>query len=382
MNLTGPASRQHFPDELRGLALLGIILVNAPFLGISILGFAHTPQTHWWDRLAHFIVVAFFQGKFYLLFSFLFGYSAHLILGSGNRVRQFGMRLVGLALLGGLHAVLFFVGDILLSYALLGCTLVFAHRWTDQAVLRAAKITGLIAVLWLFLLGGASTLFGGDTPTDLSLFQRYDSVQKTGNFWQTMQLRIEVWPDVLLILSSLNWAFALSCFFLGMFACRKKLFINLDEHARVWQKCRQLGWIGLPLNLLAAWLVAGPGATGGSGFDARTMSGLILGFCAAPLLSAAYVGWMIAIRQRNAEVFAVFRAAGRMSMTLYIGESIVLAALFCGWGAGFFGQFGMVVTLAIAILVWMLLELTARLWLTKFKQGPLEYLMKKWCAIG
>jgi len=66
---SSPAPRETLPDELRGLALLGIILVNAPFLGQSIAGFVRSVETTICDRAAEFIVIALFQGKFYLIFS-------------------------------------------------------------------------------------------------------------------------------------------------------------------------------------------------------------------------------------------------------------------------------------------------------------------------
>jgi hypothetical protein len=69
--------RETFPDELRGFALLGIVFVNAPFLGISGEGFTPEAVAAWYDRAAAFAVVAFAQAKFYLLFAFLFGYSMH-----------------------------------------------------------------------------------------------------------------------------------------------------------------------------------------------------------------------------------------------------------------------------------------------------------------
>jgi uncharacterized protein len=382
MNVFETTNRQHFADELRGLALLGIVLVNMPFLGISMMGFTHTMQTPWWDRLAQFLVVAFFQGKFYLLFSFLFGYSAHLILGKGNRFRQFMLRLIALAILGGLHALLFFVGDILVSYALLGTVLLFAWRWSDATLIKASKAAAAIAVGWICFLGWLITLPSLNGDTDLSAIERFDESQRSGSFWQAVQARFDIWPDALVVLGSLNWAFALSCFFLGMLASRKKVFANPQAYSPIWKKCRQLGWIGLPLNLFAAWLVAGPGAAGGGGVDTRTITGIFLGFCAAPFLSAAYVGWMIHIREIKVNAFAVFRSAGRMSMTLYIGESILLAAFFGAWGTGFFGQFGAAATLGIAIAAWVALEVFAKLWLSRFEQGPLEYLMKKWCSLA
>jgi uncharacterized protein len=110
-----PLPRQEFADELRGFALLGIIFVNAPFLGISAEGFTADSVHAWYDRAAAFAVVAFAQAKFYLLFAFLFGYSMHFIVKDEGvtSVRRFRRRLLGLGLLGIAHAALLFVGDIL-----------------------------------------------------------------------------------------------------------------------------------------------------------------------------------------------------------------------------------------------------------------------------
>ena len=123
----GNSARQHFPDEVRGLALMGILWVNVPYLAISAQGFDRAINGSVWDQAIEFLVAAVFQTKFYLLFSFLFGYSAHLILSRSSSWHVFARRLVGLAILGLLHAVFFFAGDILLTYALLGISLFFAN---------------------------------------------------------------------------------------------------------------------------------------------------------------------------------------------------------------------------------------------------------------
>ena len=77
-----PATRQTFPDQLRGLALLGIIVVNAPFLAISSDGYTAASIAAPIDWAAAFSVTLLTQGKFYLIFSFLFGYSANFIVRS------------------------------------------------------------------------------------------------------------------------------------------------------------------------------------------------------------------------------------------------------------------------------------------------------------
>jgi uncharacterized protein len=326
-------------------------------------------------------VVAFFQAKFYLLFSFLFGYSAHLILGRGDRTGQFVMRLFGLGLLGISHALVFFVGDILLTYAILGAVLVFAWRWSDRALLRASLIAAFIAVAWMMVVGYVSLQEDLDNAETLQLFVRTDELLKTGSFWQTVQARFEIWPMILWVLGSLNWGLVMACFFLGMLAGRKQMLAQPEKHPLVWAKCRRAAWIGLPLSLISAWMVAGVGSQGGLGSDPRSLTGVLLGFCSAPFLSAAYVGWMIKLRSFRSNVFAFFRSAGRMSLTLYIAESVLLASYFCGWGAGYFGTLGGGQVLLIAILAWLCLEVVAMFWLRFFAQGPLELVLKRWSGL-
>ena len=144
-------TRQAFPDRLRGLALLGIIVVNAPFLAISSTGYTEASIAAWWDMAAAFAVIALAQGKFYLLFSFLFGYSALFIVrtGAAPERRRYRRRLVGLAVLGFAHAVLLFSGDILLSYAVLGFALLLLLRRPDRTVLRTAVIVFVLSLVWL-----------------------------------------------------------------------------------------------------------------------------------------------------------------------------------------------------------------------------------------
>ena len=124
-------NRDSFPDVLRGFALLGIALVNIPLLAIDpILHNEGADLSIPSNAAGAFIVMAFFQAKFYLLFSFLFGYSAHYVLKDSkeNRGRWIG-RSIGLVLLGILHFSLLFFGDILFLYGLFGLLLlVFYFR--------------------------------------------------------------------------------------------------------------------------------------------------------------------------------------------------------------------------------------------------------------
>jgi uncharacterized protein len=357
------AERASFVDELRGLALLGIILVNAPFIGLPLNEARHSLQFPASDRVADFLMTAFFQGKFFLIFSFLFGYSIARFMRTDTAVglRKYRRRLFGLAVFGLLHGAFFFIGDILFGYGLLGLILLLVINKSDQKVKRLAGLAGFVALL-IFI--GLAMMPAEDTSTaDLIPF---DQTMRIGSFWQTAQARIELFPFMQIFLGVMNYGYALTMMCLGLLGGRHLVLEEPDTHPELWQRCRLLGlFVGLPLALLAA-------IYGGWSWSP------LLCFATAPLLSAGYVGWLVWLRERMPDMLRFVRASGQMSLTLYIGESALLSSFFCGWGLGWFGKMGSAAVCGVAIACWFLLELFAHLWLRRFRQGPLEAIMSAW----
>ncbi len=371
MTTSGATDRQRLPDQLRGIALLGIVLVNLPFLAISNNGFTSTSTTTLPDQVTAFLVVALAQGKFYLLFSFLFGYSLTLMLRrrTGDGLRRFRRRLVGLAVLGVLHAALFFVGDILLSYALLGLVLLWFVGRDDRTALRASIACYGIALVVLLLILQTSTgpsdggPFGAD-PLDAAL---------RGSFADAVRGRLTALPGVLFVLAVLNWALVVAMFLLGLVAGRRGVLAHPERFRPLWRRLLVLAVVvGLPGGLISAWLSLGPG----SGGTQRNALGLLVGFGSAPMLSAGYVA--LAALSTNSRLLALAEPAGRMSLTGYLGESVLLSAIFCGWGLGWYGRLGALACVGIALAVWAALEVFAKLWLSRYRYGPFEWLLRAW----
>jgi uncharacterized protein len=129
--------------------------------------------------------------------------------------------------------------------------------------------------------------------------------------------------------------------------------------------------VGLPLQVVAAWLQV-TSISAGSVYSGAGSLGLILGFSTAPVLAAGYVGALGWILSRRPAFLRTLTPAGRASLTVYIGESVLLSLLFCGYGLGFYGEWGAFPVMLAAVLSWVLLVLFARLWLNRFPRGPLE----------
>jgi uncharacterized protein len=376
----GNSARQHFPDEVRGLALMGILWVNVPYLAISAQGFDRAINGSVLDQAIEFLVAAVFQTKFYLLFSFLFGYSAHLILSRSSIWHVFARRLVGLAILGVLHAVFFFAGDILLTYALLGTALLFANQWKDATLKKMSATTAVATALWILLLiaivGGAPS----NQHNDQSLYRAFNDAAAQSSFLDLAQARLTLLPTYLLIIGSLQWGYALACFFLGFLAGRHALLSEPERHKQVWRFCRRLGYLGFPLTLAGAWLIAGLGSIGAASLQPRELIGTLLVAAAAPLVTASYLGLLVTLRARFSDLLRPFRSVGRMSLTTYLLQSVLLCLVFCGWGLGLFGQVSNTLAIMIGMGVYICLALAASLWLARFEQGPMEWLMKWWVS--
>jgi uncharacterized protein len=372
--------RDDLVDELRGFALLGIVTVNAPFIGISAGGFTDAAVATNFDRAVAFMVIALAQAKFYLMFSFLFGYSMSYLLKHNSIAQQrvFRRRLLGLTVLGILHGTLFFAFDILLLYSVLGWVLLALVARSNRTVLVTAAVSGLVWALVLLILGSS----GGESTQSQREFQAHLSAASTGlkssSFWPAVKARINYWPTAQLVILVLNGFAVLSLFCVGLVAGRAQLLRQPERHLRWWRSGLWLGLlIGLPAALLSAIWIAGPG-TSFNVPDARAPAGLALGFITAPALSLAYVCALALLHIHKPNLLKIFRPAGRMSLTGYVGESVLLALIFCGFGAGLMGQLSAGAVTAIALGVWLALDVFAQLWKKRYVHGPLEYLLARW----
>ena len=380
-----PLPRQEFADEMRGFALLGIIFVNAPFLGISAEGFTADSVHAWYDRAAAFAVVAFAQAKFYLLFAFLFGYSMHFIVKDKGvtSVRRFQRRLLGLGLIGIAHAALLFVGDILFLYAVLGLTLTWMHRLSDRMVLRVAVFAGIAWLLLLAALPMAVMAEPGGSLTDkkwIAAGQSFNQAMLEGGFFEATAARISFWPLASSSIFLLNGLGVLAAFALGLVAGRRSLFARPELHRPLWQAGLRWGLsFGLCLGLLSAWLVVGPGAQVGT-YGLRETAGIAIGFAGAPLLSWGYVSVLATMHEGGVQGLAIFRPAGRMSLSGYIGESLILSIVFCAYGLGLFGKLNAGAVTLLALITWIILDLLAKATQSRWKSGPLENLLRRFSA--
>ena len=381
-------SRDSFPDILRGFALLGIAMVNVQYFAVdTVSGFESADFTSGANSAAAFIVMLLFQSKFYLLFSFLFGYSAQYVMKGerANRSRWVG-RSVGLILFGVVHFVFLFHGDILFLYGVFGLVLLAFYFRPDKSVRRWARgIYIFSAVLFTLLallvaVGEALLASKGKTlPDDTSGLGGLNQALASGGFLEAAAARFELWltfaPQGFLLQGPL----VMVAFLVGVLVARKN---GLASGANPVLMRRMALWgiaIGLPLQLAAAAiyifnLLADQYSLG------LSLISLALNFLTAPILSAGYVGVLWLISERVGGI-GLLSAAGRHSLTIYLSQSVIFSVLFSAWGLGLFAQLDAWLVALTAFLTWLVLSVLATVNLRFFTRGPMETALTKFSRL-
>jgi uncharacterized protein len=371
--------RDSFPDILRGFALFGIALVNIPLLAIDpIVHNEGADLTVFSNSSAAFVVMALFQAKFYLLFSFLFGYSAHYVIkdSKANRGRWVG-RSIGLVILGILHFSLLFFGDILFIYGLFGL-LLLAFYFRKEKTLKVWAwiiyvITGLLfaALSALTLVGEQILALKGKVVPEI-LTDDFSSVMTSTNFADSIAARLELWITAAPAAFFLQAPLVFAAFLVGVLAARKSYLGSTANQASM-KKLAFWGLsIGLPLQLFSAYLFI-QNAVAETYSYGIYLSAISINFLTAPILSAGYVGLMWLISQRLQ--LGVLASAGRYSLTIYLSQSVVFATLFSGWGFGLFAELGVLEVTLVAAATWLALAVVAHVVGKSGRKGPMETLL-------
>jgi len=323
-------------DAVRGASLVGIAFGNVMWFSGYAVGApeAHAAfATHELDAVVVFGLHVLVDGKLYGLFSLLFGIGfALLVRSAGARAAAVVRgRLIRLAVIGGLHASLLWFGDIISLYAVAATPLWFVHRWTTPKLLRLA-IGCLLAPVAISVvravLGSDATDPGHGPATLLPAFA-------DGSYLEVLRANAafvaERWIRALAS-SRLIRIFGL--FVLGLVVARTVL-----DRDRPTPAPRPPAWlfvVALGCNVVLATMADVPlrpaslvGTVRDAVYAVAIPSGCLL---------YAMLLWRWAVR--GGTIPRALAAAGRLSLTHYIGQSLVFALVFYGYGIGLWGRFG------------------------------------------
>ena len=368
--------RSNEVDVIRMAALVGICIVNVHFMALPEYAM-FIPPTNVLDKAAAFFVESFFQFKFFILFSFIFGWGmaiqARSAEGKGRAFsKQYFRRLLGLALFGAMHAVFVFVGDILLLYAFLG---LFLWKIRNCSPSKLLKIS--IAMVVLSLVTQACLAVIMDMALNHKEFAKIPLVTSAtlgGSYLETVQVRLESWLPTFFMLIFLQGPLAFAAFAAGLAAAKTNFF---DENNRFYQRIARwlplLLVVALPLNLFYA---AVSGGSVPENFGALSFWGFTLVAIGAPVLSLVYLLVFIRI-SRVLSLPELFVLAGRNSLSTYVLQGVIAGLIFGGYGLGFFDKLGYGQLLLVSILIAVFSLIVIGIWVKFFGRGPLEPLLRK-----
>ena len=367
------------PDVLRGFALLGILVVNIQFMGLNS---GEGARGEWVSGLANgsaaFVIAAVFTGKFYLLFSFLFGYSSNYIIRGerSNRTRWI-KRCFALMGLGVLHFTFLWHGDIIFMYGIFGLLLTPFFFRADKTLKIWTRVIFLVTSTLILIVG--ALVYVGERYFPEESFQapmesRLDVVLTNGSFMEAISARLELWVYGITTGVFLQGGMAFAAFLLGLRMARVKFLsspIDIEKNSRMMKK----GFLfGAPIQLIAATVLVLNEQTAEPS-EAIYLLSLFGSFIAAPLLSMFYIGLIRKLVEEKPNYVSWMLPAGKMSLTVYISQSLITSMIFGPWGLGLFQDLQTWQVLILAIGIWLALVYFAKIWLKRFKQGPLERLV-------
>lgn len=392
-----PSQRIELLDSLRGFALFGVCLAN-----LFILSYWDSPLTRTLPRatlptddVANFLMLTFVEGRFYSIFSMLFGLGFSLQMqraeARGNDgLPLFKRRIHILMLIGLAHMLLLWLGDILLFYALMALVLMRMRHMSDERVLKWAIACVLIPVAlylpvmisFLVSLGlpffaatlGMTKLYGIDIQNmNNELYGLYTS----GNIVDWFKLTTMGIPMRYADLLFTGRPFkVLAMFLIGMYIGRHRMWADLDAHASLLKKVALWGYaIGLPASFANAYLHDMDAYFNG------TLKGLaqsaLYAFAVAPLALAYAATFALFWRHaRGARVLNVMAPAGKMALTNYLSQTVIAVAIFSGLGLQLAGRVGPTYLWLQAIATLTLQILVSKWWLARYRFGPMEWVWR------
>jgi uncharacterized protein len=363
-------------DSLRGFALFGILVTNVlvatMLFSFTVSGTALRPSFDGGvDRFVYAVMTAFFLGKFYLLFSFLFGYSFTLQIAAAQRagvgpLPRLFRRCGALFLIGLAHVLFLWLGDILTLYAMLCLWLILLRRIRPRTALIAGVTIYFLFAVVAFLPGNDDGIAGLDNLFDLQeLHTAY-----TGTFLDTFHMQLETGPKFMLFTWFGQGMPALGMFLIGMAAGKWKLFEN-DALLQRWiPRAMLLGFaVGLPFSVATLFFQTKNGEMSTFWYGMQEL--------ANPFMTLGYVAIVLwAGRSRWSWVTTHLAPAGRMAATNYIVQSVVLMVVYTGYGLALADRIPPAGVLGIALLTYAAQLWISAWWLRRYAYGPIEWLLR------
>lgn len=363
-------------DFVRGVAILGILLLNISAFGLpkaAYLNPAWSGSASLSDAWTWALLDLLAQVKFLTLFALLFGAGLQLLLPRGKRWIQ--SRLTLLALLGFIHGLFFWDGDILLAYALVG--LVSWRMVREAHHVKSLFNTGVVLYLTgiavLVLLGMISGTAANRSWAPDAANLQYEQYWKLHGGMEAVSNRADMLSDNLLALGA-QYGWQLAGMMLMGAALMRSGWLKGQFSLRHYRRTGALlVAAGMAVNLpaiFAQWYLA---------WDYRWCAFLLQAprELSAPLQAIGYaaLAWGYWPQLCRFRLVGAIACVGRMALTNYLLQTLICTTLF--YHLGLFMRFDRLQLLAFVPPIWAVNLLVSSLWLRRLRQGPVEWLWRQ-----
>ena len=372
-------NRIAFLDVLRGVALFGILLVNVFSFGADYPAWSGVT-----DQVAWQVKHVFFETKFWMLYSLLFGMGFFLQISSAGYTLARSLRRLGVLMaLGCLHGLLF-EGDILMLYAELGVLLLLLYRLPTQWLLSLGLMLVISFPLGHLLVADRGDDWPAENKAEALAWldeDRMTSPLAVGSFTEVLGYHAAFLPERFWA----DWQYpdsgflVLACFLAG-FCLMRSGWDALQRLAR-WQSLSialGLWMVGLSLMTVERYWSAAVGYMPferSSATPMQVLGGDLVYLVATIMLAGAWFfsvwcwvqgDWLVGVRCRIA-------SAGAMSLTGYVTQTVIFTTIFYGYGFGAAFIWGPLQVVTLAVAVYAAQVLMCHWWYQRFWRGPLEW---------
>lgn len=385
-NIIKSPERIRFLDAVRGFALFGILLMNleaftGPLLG-ALTGVNMELQGA--NRWADAFIYIFVQGKFWTLFSMMFGVSFALMYeraqtGAANFKGIYLRRLFALLAIGFIHYVFIWEGDILFSYALAGFILLWLLN--SEKPIRISLIFAWYVVP--LLLVSAFGVFSSDSQSSSEFTEQLAEqalMQGQGTYAEVVNWRFKLFmdsfSDLMVFLPMLVALFLIGA---RLYRAGKISPFLKAEQKDIWLPLL-LFVIGICLMMISIHIAPSIDITHMNKTFSQVM---VLNLIAGPLMCLGYffglrVLWAI---EGFRDKFNLLAPLGQMALSNYLAQSIICTIIFNGYGFGYFQQLPRSWHIPFALVLVALQVIASTCWLKHFTMGPAEYVWR-WLTYG
>jgi len=390
-NLRPVSDRLIHLDVLRGFALLGILLVNFEWFlrPMQAIMLGTEPGMSFLSQVADALVTTLGEGKFYPLFSILFGAGFALMAERALKKAApfwgvYLRRLLILAGLGLIHTLFIWAGDILLIYAIAAIIMILLFRKTPVSRLWKWGLFFVSVPVLLMWLSTASIMvastqpevgaeimesFAADDARLREFLAEAKQIHETGSFADNVGLRID--DTIFKLQFFLFWATPVIGYFLiGRWLVVSDRLLNPQQHAMYFRRWRSRGLLfGLALSAAATWVMWDIS----SGLPSvQSALGTTLAIFGGLLLALGYLS-MITL---SAERLSFLAPVGQMALSNYLAQSLVWTWVIYGYGLGLWGEIPRWASIPLALAFFALQVVISQWWMTRFRFGPAEWLWR------